>query len=85
MGENSLQNIIFVIISLSLALLTYWKAFWPLIVFILATGSRLVQHLLHVRSWSNYLANNSLQFVDLQIAHNTDTGRESCSQPQQSN
>lgn len=78
-------NIIFVIISLSLALLTYWKAFWPLIVFILATGSRLVQHLLHVRSWSNYLANNSLQFVGLQIAHNTDRGRESCSQPQQAN
>lgn len=36
--------------------LTYWKALWPFIVFILATGSRLVQYLLHARSWSNYLA-----------------------------
>lgn len=36
--------------------LTYWKAVWPFIVFILATGSRLVQYLLHARSWSNYLA-----------------------------
>lgn len=31
--------------------LTYWKALWPVIVFILATGSRLVQYLLHARSW----------------------------------
>lgn len=38
------------------ASLTYWKALWPFIVFILATGSRLVQYLLHARSWSSYLA-----------------------------
>lgn len=39
-----------------IASLTYWKALWPFIAFILATGSRLVQYLLHARSWSNYLA-----------------------------
>ena len=49
--------------QLIFVLLTYWKAFWPLIVFIQATGVRLVQHLLHARSWSNYLANNWLNKI----------------------
>lgn len=56
-----------------IASLTYWKALWPFIVFILATGSRLVQYLLHARSWSNYSAKALWyheDFVNSQIAHN---------------
>lgn len=65
--------------SRRVACLTYWKALWPLIVFILATGSRLVQYLLHARSWSNYLAKHCdfmrILIVNSQMAHNTDTDR----------
>lgn len=57
-----------------IASLTYWKALWPFIVFILATGSRLVQYLLHARSWRNYWAKSNMTFnedlVNSQIAHN---------------
>lgn len=45
-----------------IASLTYWKALWPFIVFILATGSRLVQYLLHARSWSNYWTKSNVTF-----------------------
>ena len=40
------------------SLLTYWIAFLPLVVFILAAWPRLLQHVHHTRGWTNYTENN---------------------------